>query len=166
MKRRVGIPMLVLVVGAAPVTIAACTAVPVAVACDVGTHHPSGQRDVCVTNATPATRASLLATARQTARANHGVAQRVVAVESAVADVNAFLNVRGFSPGDQGEWVVQVSGRFRCGSACFSPPPSGQPPQRVLTVVIDPTTLGVTGLGIGNDWVDLSKIGTEVVLQD
>jgi len=119
-----------------------------------------------VTNATPATRASLLATARKTARANHGIAERVVAVESAVADVNAFLNVQGFSPGVQTEWVVQVSGRFRCGSACFSVPPSGEPPEGVLTVVIDPTTLGVTGLGIGNDWVDLSKIGTEVVLQD
>jgi uncharacterized protein (UPF0179 family) len=142
-----------------------CTAKQVAVACALGTHHPSGQEGTCVTNATPAIRAKLLATARQTARDNDGVAQRVVAVESADADVNAFLNVRGLSEGVQVEWVVQVSGHFKCGSDCFSAPTSGQRPERVLTVVIDSTTLRVTGFGYSNDWVNLSKIGTVVVLQ-
>jgi hypothetical protein len=148
----------------APVIISACSAMPVAVACVVGTHHPSGRNYMCVTNATPAIRATLLATARQTARANHGVAQRVVAVESADADVNAFLNVRGESTGVQVEWVVQVSGHFQCGPDCFSAPTSGQP-ERVLTLVIDSTTLRESGFGYSNNWVNLSKIGTVVVLQ-
>jgi hypothetical protein len=142
-----------------------CTAKPVAVACAIGTHHPSGQGGTCVTNATPAIRAKLLATARQTARDNHGVAQRVVAVESADADVNAFLNVHGLSTGVQVEWVVQTSGHFKCGSDCFSNETTSDKSERVLTLVIDSTTLGVTGLGYSNNWVNLSKIGTAVVLQ-
>jgi hypothetical protein len=143
-----------------------CTAKQVAVACSVGTHHPSGQKGTCVTNATPAVRAKLLAAARQTARDNDGVAQRVVAVESADADVNAFLSIHGLSTGAQVEWVVQVSGHFRCGPDCFNnEPTSGQRPETVLTLVIDSSTFGVNGFEHSNDWIDLSKMGTVVVLQ-
>jgi hypothetical protein len=165
MNRRVAVPVLVLAVAVASVTTSACTATPAAVSCVVGAHHPSGQKDICVTNATPAIRAKLLATARQTARANHGIAQRVVAVESADADVNAFLNVHGVSTGVHVEWVVQATGHFTCGSDCFGNLTSGQRPDRVLTLVIDSTTLGVTGFGLSNDWVNLSKMGSVVVLQ-
>ena len=119
-----------------------------------------------MTNATPAVRARLLATARQTARDNHGVAQRVVAVESADADVNAFLNLHGFSKGVQVEWVLQASGHFTCGSDCFGTgSTSGQRPKTVLTMVIDSTAFGLNGFEISNDWVNLSKIGTVVLLQ-
>ena len=165
-NRRVGVSVLVLVVAVAPVITSACTAMPGAIACVIGTHHPSRQTSICVTNATPAVRATLLATARQTARDNHGVAQRVVAVESADADVNAFLNVHGSSKGVQVEWVVEASGHFQCGSDCFSNEPTpGQGPERVLTVVIDSATLRETGFELSNDWVNLSEIGKVVVLQ-
>jgi hypothetical protein len=157
--------VLALAVVVLPATLSGCTAKQTAIACVIGTHHPSGQEGTCVTNATPAIRATLLATAQQTARDNHGIAQRVVAVESADADVNAFLNVRGPSTGVQVEWVVEGSGHFTCGSDCFSnEPTSEQRPESVFTVVIDATTLRETGFGLGNNWVDLSKIGTVIVL--
>jgi hypothetical protein len=158
--------VLALVVAVVPAVLPGCTAEQAAVACVIGTHHPSGQEGTCVTNATPAVRARLLATARQTARDNHGVAQRVVAVESADADVNAFLNLHGFSKGVQVEWVLQASGHFTCGSDCFGTgSTSGQRPKTVLTMVIDSTAFGLNGFEISNDWVNLSKIGTVVLLQ-
>jgi len=157
--------VLALVVASVPVMLSGCTAKQVAVACGVGTHHPPGQKGTCVTNATPAIRAKLLTAARQTARDNHGIAQRVVAVESADADVNAFLNVHGLSTGAQVEWVVQASGHFKCGPDCFSNEPTSGKSERVLTLVIDSTTLRESAFEYSNDWVNLSKIGTVVVLQ-
>jgi hypothetical protein len=148
-----------------PVMLFGCSANQSAIACAVGMHHPPGQEGMCVTNATPAVRATLLAKTRQMARENHGVAQRVVAVESPDVDVNALLNVHGISTGNHVEWVVQAAGHFRCGSACFSAPISRHPPEKVLTLDIDSTTLEVTGLGLSNDWVNLSELGAVVVLQ-
>ena len=163
-NRRVGVVALALAVAGAPVTLAACPAVPSAVACIVGTHHPSGRNDICVSNATPGVRATLLARARQMAGDNQGTAQRVVAVESADADVNAFVPVHGVSRGEQVEWVVEASGHFRCGTDCFSNSASSNSRNTVLTLDIDPSTLAVTGFELSKEWIDLSKLGTVVVL--
>jgi hypothetical protein len=156
---------LALVVALVSATFSGCTARRIAVACVSGSHHPAGDSDECVSNATPAIRAKLLATARQMARENHGVAQRVVVVEASDGLVNAFLTVHGYSKGIQVEWVVEASGHFKCGIDCFSNEPTSAHSESVLTLVIDATTLRVTGFEISDDWFNLARIGRQILLQ-
>lgn len=146
-------------------TLSSCDYSTTVVDCILGAHHPAGREDICVPDPVPpSTRATLLAAARTAAEENHGTVTKAVAVEANGQNA-AHYTTGATVTGDGFVWVVQVAGRFQCGSACFGSPSRASPRGTVLTMLIDTTTYEVSGLTLTTRWLDLSHLGIVVVLQ-
>ena len=153
-----------LAVSLVTITVPACSGGTAIADCIVGAHHPAGREDICVPDAvSQAVRARLLAVARTAARENNGTLKNADAVEALRSNAVRYTGGNLVS-GDSFVWFVEVSGAFRCGSACASAHSTTIQSGKALTLDVDVKTYMVTDLSLRRAWIDPSHLGEVVTL--
>jgi hypothetical protein len=90
-------------------------------------------------------------------------AQAVRTSKGAAMPVTAPGDTAATPPDNNGVWIIQVQGEFTGASSCFGvsrPVPSGH----VIGLMVDATSYNIWSFSLGDDPVDLSRLGTVVQL--
>ena len=152
------------VVACVTAMVPACGGGATIVDCVVGAHNPPGREDICVPDAVPqAIRTRLFDVARTSAQENDGTVKRAVAVEALRSDAVRYSG-GSFAGGDGLVWFVEVSGDFRCGTACVVPSTNTIRRGKALTLDVAFKTYEVTDLSLRRTWIDPSHLGEIVAL--
>lgn len=159
---RVGVAALVGVALAAVTSTAGCASAGSSATTTSGSTRVSAQ---AATTPSSATLAGLTGLVRKEAAEDGAVPLSAVAVRSTRHAANLALGSEVATDPDEAVWAIVVVFKTSFGCRGCSVAPGAKPPQgRVVSLVVDATTLDTRDFGLGDEVPDLAVLGTPVPL--